>query len=254
MPFISREDLRLVVAKSGPEVDLEKVERGFIHRILQFSQRTVREAMAPLVRVSAIPDTLTVAQTLEEFRATRYSRLLVYHRRIDNLIGVVHGFDLLGLEPTAQAIKDYIHPVTYVPEMKKVDRCLAEMQRQGVHLAVVVDEYGGAVGIITIEDLVEEIVGEIADEFDQEAAPYKQLGEGRYLINARMEIEALNDALHLNLPAGDYDTLAGFLIWQAGDLPRLGEHIQYDHLRFIVRQADARTLKEVELVVDHTRA
>ncbi|MHB8068235.1 MAG: hemolysin family protein [Desulfobaccales bacterium] len=251
LPFITREDLRLVVQKSGPEVDLEKQERLIIHRILQFSLRTVKEVMVPLVRVAAVPDTLTVGQALEEFRAAPFARFPVYHRRIDNLSGVLHSFDLLGEDHLSQPIKPYVRPLLYVPEIKKIDRLLTEMQRSGTHLAAVVDEYGGAVGIVTLEDLLEEIVGEIADEFDQEAAPFKKLGEGHYLINARMEIGALNEFLHLDLPPGDYETLAGFLISQLGDLPRPGEQIKYRNLRFIVRQAEARTLKEVEVFVDY---
>lgn len=251
LPFISREDLHLVVQKSGPEVDLETPERRIIHRILHFSLRSVKEVMVPLVRVAAVPDTLTVAQALEEFRTTRFSRLPIYHRRIDNLIGVLHAFDLLGEEALERSVRAYMRPVKYVPELKKIDRLLAEMQRQAVHLAAVVDEYGGAVGIVTIEDLLEEIVGEIADEFDQEVSPYKKLEEGHFLINARMEIGALKELLHLDLPPGDYETLAGFLIAQLGDLPRPGENILYSNLRFTVLQADSRAIKEVELFVDH---
>jgi putative hemolysin len=252
LPFISREDLHLVVAKSGPEVDLERKERLFIHRILQFSLRTVKEVMVPLIRVTAIPDTLTMDQALEEFRTSRFSRLPVYHHRIDNLIGVVHDFDLLGEDNLERPIRSIMRSVAYVPELKKIDRLLAEMQRQGHHLAVVVDEYGGAVGIVTIEDLLEEIVGEITDEFDQEVTPYRKLGEGHYLISARTEIKVLNESLHLKLPAGDYETLAGFLISQLGDLPRAGEHLQYRNFKFTVRQAEARAVKEVELFVDGT--
>jgi putative hemolysin len=252
LPFITREDLRLVVAKSGPEVDLERAERLFIHRILQFSLRTVKEVMVPLIRVTAIPDTMTMSQALEEFRTSHFSRLPVYHRRIDNLIGVVHDFDLLGEGNLERPIRSLMRSVTYVPELKKIDRLLAEMQRQGHHLAVVVDEYGGAVGIVTIEDLLEEIVGEITDEFDQEVTPYKKLAEGHYLINARTEIKVLNEALHLKLPGGDYETLAGFLIFHLGDLPRAGEQLQFRNLRFTIRQAEARAIKEVELVVAQT--
>jgi putative hemolysin len=250
LPFITREDLHLVVSKSGPEVDLKGKERIFIHRILQFSLRTVKEVMVPLVRVTAIPETLTMRQALEEFRNTRFSRLPVYHRRIDNLIGVLHSFDLLGEANLDHSIKALMRPVNYVPELKKIDRLLAEMQRQGTHLAVVVDEYGGAVGIVTIEDLLEEIVGEIIDEFDQEVAPFKKLSEGRYLISGRTEIKILNEILHLDLPPGDYETLAGFLIAHLGDLPRSGEQLQYRNLKFIVRQAEARAVREVELIVN----
>lgn len=250
LPFITREDLSLVVTKSGPEVDLAGKERLFIHRILQFSLRTVKEVMVPLIRVTAIPDTLSIAQAQEEFRNTRFSRLPVYHRRIDNLIGVLHSFDLLGEERRDHPIKPFVRPVKYVPELKKIDRLLAEMQRDGSHLAVVVDEYGGAVGIVAIEDLLEEIVGEITDEFDQEVIPFRKLGEGHYLISARTEIKTLNESLKLNLPPGDYETLAGFLIAQLGDLPRGGEMVHYRNLKFTVRSIEARTIKEVELHVD----
>ena len=124
------------------------------------------------------------------------------------------------------------------------------MQRQGRHLAVVVDEYGGTVGLVTIEDLLEEIVGEISDEFDHEVTPFRKLGENHYLINAQMEIDALNEALHLDLPAGDYETLAGFLISQLWELPRAGEHLRFANLNFVVRRAEPRAIKEVELFVN----
>ncbi len=254
LPFITREDLHLVVQRGGPEMDLETPERRILNRILHFSLRTAKDVMVPLVRVEAIPDTLTVAQALEEFRISRFARLPVYHRRIDSLEGVVHGIDLLGEETSGRPIRPYIRPIHYVPEVKKIDRLLIEMQRSGIHLAAVVDEYGGAAGIVTIEDLLEEVVGEIADEFDQEVSPYKKLDDGHYLINARTEITELNEALHLDLPPGDYETLAGFLIAQAEELPRPGEQLRYRHLRFIVRQAEARLIKEVELFVDKPSA
>jgi len=250
LPFVTREDLHLVVTKSGPEVDLETPERRIINRILHFSLRTVKEAMVPLVRVAAIPDTTTVAQALEEFRATHFSRLPVYHRRIDNLVGVLHDFDLLGEEVSSRSIRSLVRSVHYVPETKKIDQLLPEMQRMGLHMSVVVDEYGGTVGIVTIEDLLEEIVGEIDDEFDQAVTPFRKLGEGHYLVNARMEMEALNEALHLDLPLGDYETLAGFIISQIGDLPRAGEQVRWGNLRFVVRLAEARSVREVELFVE----
>ncbi|MFW6122628.1 MAG: hemolysin family protein [Thermodesulfobacteriota bacterium] len=250
MPFITREDLSLVVKKSGPEVDLESTERQIINRILYFSLRTVKEVMVPLVRVAAVSDTSTVTQALAEFRATRFSRLPVYHLRIDNLVGVLHDFDLLGEGTSHRSIKPFVRPVHFVPELKKVDQLLPEMQRLGIHMSVVVDEYGGTVGIVTIEDLLEEIVGEIADEFDQAVTPYRKLGEDHYLINARMKVESLNEALNLELPPGDYETLAGFIISQLGDLPRAGEQLRWRNVRFVVRSAEARSIREVELFVE----
>ncbi len=250
VPFVTREELQMVVRAAGADVDLTGEERTIIHRILRFSQISVKEVMVPLIEVTAIPETFLWSQALEVFRRTHYARLLVYRQRIDNIIGMVHSFDLLGEGGDARSIKKLIRPVRYVPETKRADLLLVELQRQGIHLAAVVDEYGGVVGIVTIEDLLEEIVGEIADEFDQEAAPFKKLRDQVYLVNARMKIEAVNEALGLNLPLGNYDTLGGFLINQMGDLPRAGDRVQFNRVHFHVRSADLRSVKEVEIHVE----
>ncbi|MFP3867512.1 MAG: hemolysin family protein [Desulfobacteraceae bacterium] len=254
VPFVTREELQMVVKVSRPEVALKGEERAIIHRILHFSQTTVKEVMVPLIEVAAIPETFLVSQALAELQRTHFSRLPVYRQRIDNIIGVLHSFDLLGEEPSSRAIKPLVRGVEYVPEIKRVDYLLGEMQRMGLHLAVVVDEYGGAVGIVTIEDLLEEIVGEIADEFDQEMPPFQKLWEGIYLVNARMEIQALNEALGLELPLGNYETLGGFLIHQLGDIPRSGDRLQFQNLTFIIRSATVRAIKEVEIHVRPTTA
>ncbi len=250
VPFITREELQMVVKAGADEVDLETMERTIIQRILHFSQTMVREAMIPLIEVVAIPETYLVSQALEEFRRGPYSRLPVYRRRIDNIIGYLHSMELLGEKDTSQSIKKFIRPVRFAPESKRADQLLLEMQQLGIHLVVAVDEYGGAVGIVTLEDLLEEVVGEIADEFDRDTLGIKELPQGDYLINARMEIEALNESLKLNLPLGNYHTLGGFLIKQAGDIPRVGEQIHYRNLLFTVRNGDLRTIKEVEVHVE----
>jgi CBS domain containing-hemolysin-like protein len=250
VPFITREELQMVVKAGADEVDLETMERTIIQRILHFSQTMVREAMIPLIEVVAIPETYLVSQALEEFRRGPYSRLPVYRRRIDNIIGYLHSMELLGEKDTSQSIKKFIRPVRFAPESKRADQLLLEMQQLGIHLVVAVDEYGGAVGIVTLEDLLEEVVGEIADEFDRDTLVVKELQKDDYLINARMEIEALNESLKLNLPLGNYHTLGGFLIKQAGDIPRVGEQIRYRNLLFMVRNGDLRTIKEVEVHVE----
>jgi putative hemolysin len=250
VPFVTREELQMVVRAGGTEVDLDTEERTIIHRILHFSQTIVREAMIPLIEVVAIPETYLVSQALDEFRRGRFSRLPVYRRRIDNIIGVLHSFDLLGEKDTFRGIEKFIRPARFVPETKRADQLLVEMQQLGIHLVVVVDEYGGAVGIVTLEDLLEEVVGEIADEFDRDINQFQQLREGVYLVNARMEIEAVNENLNLNLPLGNYHTLGGFLIKQVGDIPRIGQRTRYSNLLFVIRNADLRAIKEVEVHVE----
>jgi putative hemolysin len=254
VPFVTREELQMVVKAGGTDVELETEERTIISRILHFSQTLVREAMIPLIEVVAIPETYLVSQALDEFSQGRFSRLPVYRRRIDNIIGVLHSFDLLGEKNTSQSIEKFIHPARFVPETKRADQMLVEMQQLGIHLIVVVDEYGGAVGIVTLEDLLEEVVGEITDEFAHDINQFKEIREGVYIINARMEIEALNENFNLNLPLGNYHTLGGFLIKQAGDIPRTGERLRYRNLLFIIHKADLRTIKEVEVHVEAASA
>ncbi|MBM4289950.1 MAG: HlyC/CorC family transporter [Deltaproteobacteria bacterium] len=254
VPFVTREELQMVVKAGGADVDLATEERTIIHRILHFSQTMVREAMVPLIEVAAVPETYLVSQALDAFRRGRFSRLPVYRQRIDNIIGVLDSFDLLGEKNTAQSIGRFVHPVRYAPETMRADQLLVEMQQMGTHLVVAVDEYGGAVGIVTLEDLLEEIVGEIADEFDKDDKQFRKMREGIYLINARMEIEDLNEKLDLNLPLGHYHTLGGFLIAQSGDIPAIGRRIRYQNLLFIIRQADLRAVKEVEVHVEGASA
>jgi CBS domain containing-hemolysin-like protein len=254
VPFVTREELQMVVKAGGTDVELETEEKTIINRILHFSQTMVREAMIPLIEVVAIPETYLVSQALDEFSRGHFSRLPVYRRRIDNIIGVLHSFDLLGEKHTGQSIEKFIHPARFVPETKRADQLLLEMQQMGMHLSVVVDEYGGAVGIVTLEDLLEEVVGEITNEFAREVNQFKEIREGVYTVSARMEIEALNENLNLNLPLGNYHTLGGFLIKQAGDIPRNGERLRYRNLLFIIRIADLRTIKEVEVHVDAASA
>lgn len=250
VPFVTREELQMVVKAGGTDVELETEEKTIINRILHFSQTMVREAMIPLIEVVAIPETYLVSQALDEFSRGHFSRLPVYRRRIDNIIGVLHSFDLLGEKHTGQSIEKFIHPARFVPETKRADQLLLEMQQMGMHLSVVVDEYGGAVGIVTLEDLLEEVVGEITNEFAREVNQFKEIREGVYTVSARMEIEALNENLNLNLPLGNYHTLGGFLIKQAGDIPRNGERLRYHNLLFIIRKADLRAIKEVEVHVE----
>ncbi len=132
VPFVTREELQMVVKAGADEVDLETVERTIIQRILHFSQTMVREAMIPLIEVVAIPETYLVSQALDEFRRGPFSRLPVYHRRIDNIIGVLHSFELLGEKDTSQSIKKFIHPVRFAPETKRADQLLLEMQQLGM--------------------------------------------------------------------------------------------------------------------------
>lgn len=255
-PYVTREEFRLLLQEDaaeaglagGPTVDLRAVEKQLIVKMFSFTETAVREAMVPLIEVSAVPEEATVEQALEVFHTRPFSRLPVFRERIDNVVGVLNSFDLLGSRPE-DSITPFRRPAFFVPETKRVDELLVEMQRKRLHLAVVVDEYGGAVGIVTVEDLLEEIMGEIRDEFEPEEKRLVRLGEGRYLASARIEIDELNERLGLNLPKDDYETLGGLILDRLGRIPTAGQTLREGGVAMTIHSATERAIKDVELRV-----
>ncbi len=252
-PYVTREEFLLLLGQAeggGPTLELRAAEKKLILKMFSFTRTAVREALVPLIEVSAVPEQASVAEALEVFREKPYSRLPVYRERIDDIVGVLNSFDLLGAEPAASIIR-FRRPAHYVPETKRVDELLVDMQRKRLHLAVVVDEYGGAVGIVTVEDLLEEIMGEIRDEFEPEQRRLVRLGEGRYLASARLEIDELNERLGVGLTKDGYETLGGLILQRLGRVPGAGEVLREGRLTMTVRSATERAIKEVELSIRH---
>lgn len=249
-PFLTRKELKMLLSLDEAELQLEKREKTVIQNILSFSETKVKEVMIPLVDVAAIGEDYQITKALEVFHNTRHSRIPVFKDRIDNIIGLVNAFDLIGEVHKIDTIKPFVRRIYFVPETKYVYQLLIELQRKRIHMAAVVDEYGGAVGIVTLEDLLEEIVGEIKDEFDREEPYYVKTAEGRYLVSARMEVGALYETLHIRLPEGDYETLGGFILQELGYIPKVGEIVRYRNLTFIVKKASEHNIKEVEMVVE----
>ncbi len=246
LPAVTREEIRLLVSS---EEALDPDERRFIERLLEFSQKNAAQVMLPIVRVKGIEEGATVQQALQAFVSTGFSRLVVYRRHLSNIVGFIMAMDFLDLPPGPQSIRRFVREVLYVPETKPAAELLAEMQREGRSLCVVVDEYAQASGIITIEDLVEEILGEFFDEFDPKLAPYVRLGPGHFLVKAWLEIERIRDELGLDIPPGDYETIGGFVLKLAGRIPRIGERLEYDNLVFQIRRAHKMGLEEIEIWV-----
>ena len=249
LPFVTREELRLIVKMSRKGSDLTPEEVAMIDRLFDFAHTTVKEAMVPLVDVVAVEDSATVKEVVELIDKKGHSRFPVYHERIDNIIGVINSFDLLDSSLREGSLDSFIRTVPYVPEVKPVDDLLIEMQKQRNHLSIVVDEYGGSVGIITIEDILEEIVGEIEDEYDPDKKLYRKTGEGRYIVNSRMEVDQMCELLPLSLPEGDYETLGGFLLEQFGHIPRPGEVLHFRNMTFTVLSSDERSIGGVEIEI-----
>ncbi|MCB9780159.1 MAG: HlyC/CorC family transporter [Alphaproteobacteria bacterium] len=251
-PAVTREEIRLLLADAPVDGLLEPaairpVDHQLIRRVFQFTESKVEDAMVPLIEVVAVPATTTVAQAARRMAISGHSRLPVYRDRIDQITGLVIHQDVLAAEDWDAPVQSVARPVLFVPESKGVDELLVEMRRQRAHMAVAVDEYGGAVGIITIEDLLEEIVGEIEDESDRSRDLVRRTGEREWLASGRAEREHLEATCGLMLPDGDFETLAGYVLGALGRVPRPGEFVNVDDFTITVSKANERAVVELTL-------
>ncbi|MGP0630470.1 hemolysin family protein [Nitrospina sp. 32_T5] len=244
---VSREQIRHISHPESNTSELEPEERVMIHRIFNFSELTVEQCMVPLIQLYAISDTATVEEANKLAMESGFSRLPVFHERMFNLIGILNTFDLLTIPPDNSPITDLIRPAYYIPPNKKLDDLLKELQQRGLHLAIVVDEHGGCVGIITIEDLLEQIVGEIEDEYDEPPKYYEKYDEDGYLVQGDIEIAMLNEELDLDLPEGNYETVAGLMIDRLEKIPVAGDQVIVQDCRLTVKEASKRKINSVIL-------
>jgi putative hemolysin len=248
-PFVTRDELRVLMWESGRLGILEKHEQDMIHHIFKFRETAVKSVMVPLVSVDAIGVSQKVASVLKVIVDRGHSRIPIYEGRIDNIIGYVSVSDLLGKDPST-SIRRLMKPVLVVPETKSIADLLLDLKARGEHLAVVVDEYGGVSGIATVEDIVEEIVGEIEDEFDLPEG--KQVGQepGGIVVDGSIDLDRVNEQLGLSLPEGDYETLAGFVASLTGRIPHKGERVRYDGITFDILESTDRAIHRIKVVVD----
>jgi CBS domain containing-hemolysin-like protein len=247
----TREDLETLLSYGRRESELKSTEKKMIRRILEFRETEARHVLIPLVHVDAIEDTATLREALERFERHRHSRMPAYSERIDNIVGILEASDLFMANDLEQPIRHYLNSPHYVAETQALRTLLEEMHREDNEMVIVVDEHGGAVGILTFEDIVEEIVGEISDEYDVETAPFKELSEDTWLIQARMEVPHINEQLGFQLPEGEYETLSGFLLQQFGRIPEPRDELFFNtpagQFKFTIRQATERHIETVRV-------
>ncbi len=248
---VTDESLRDWVEQEQPESTLDHGEREMIYSIFHFSETMTKEIMVPRMDVLALDVNTTIREARQEFINAGHSRVPVYDDTIDNVIGLLYAKDLLAVVDGDDSIanqRNLIRPAYFVPEAKKVDELLSEMQSRGVHMALVVDEYGGVAGVVTLEDIVEEIVGEIRDEYDQgEVSLYEELPEGGYLIQGRATIDEFNEITGLNLSDEYADTLGGYIYGQLGRVPQPGEVVRNENFDFTVEEVVARRILKVRV-------
>ena len=229
---------------------IEPEERAFIHSIIDFGDTVVREVMVPRPDMVTTEAGLTVSEALRQALSVGYSRLPVYRENIDDVVGIAYAKDLMGREldgRDAEAVGEHARPAQFVPETKRVSSMLREMQDSKFHMAIVVDEYGGTAGLVTLEDLIEELVGEIVDEFDVEEPGVERLAGGGIVVTGRMPLDDAADLLGTELPEGGWDTVGGLLLDMAGRVPAEGESVTVDGFRLVAERVQGRRIARVRI-------
>jgi CBS domain containing-hemolysin-like protein len=247
-PVVSEEELLAFAGVAVDDAVLEAEERQLIENTIEFGDTVVREVMVPRPDMVTVSSEFKVGDVMEVIILNGFSRLPVTGDGIDDIIGVVYAKDLMRAERDGKGdapVTDFVRPATFVPETKKVASLLREMQAQRFHLAIVVDEYGGTAGLVTLEDLIEELVGEIVDEYDVEELQAERLPTGELRVNARMNIDDLNELLDHELPEGDWDSVGGLLIALLGHVPVEGETADVDGHRLRAEKVDGRRIGRV---------
>ncbi|MHB1646254.1 MAG: HlyC/CorC family transporter [Candidatus Acididesulfobacter diazotrophicus] len=248
--FLTKDELIKVLTISGNIGELKNYEKKIIKRIFEFGKKTAKDIMIPLINIVAIEESTSLIEAHEIILESNYSRIPVFKDRVDNILGIAFAFDIYNKENNNKIIKDIAKPVLFIPETLNISVLMVRMQKSHQQASIVVDEYGGAAGLITFEDILEEIVGEIRDETDEEEFMYKKIGEDTYIVNTRLSLEALGELLNIkinNPEETDYETISGLIMDRLGRIPAPGERFLIDNMQFTVTKATNKSVKEVTL-------
>ncbi len=230
---------------------IETEERALIHSVIEFGDTIVREVMVPRPDMCSVEAERTVSDALGIAMSAGYSRLPVYLQNIDDVLGVAYAKDLVRAEREGfrdESVRGFVREAHFVPETKRVSRLMREMQALQYHLAIVVDEYGGTAGLVTLEDLIEELVGEIVDEYDIEEPPVERLGGGELSVTGRLDVDELAELVHAELPEGDWDTVGGLFINLLGRVPGEGESVEEGGIRLVAEKVQGNRIGRIRVV------
>jgi CBS domain containing-hemolysin-like protein len=249
-PFTLREEMvTMLKMPAAADGDIQPVEKQMIQRLFSFSETRVEDSMRPLIQVTAIDREATCGEARRLAIETSHARLPVFEERVDQIVGMLYVLDLLG-EADERPITDFIRDALYVPATKSVQDLLMQLRQTGEVVAVVVDEFGAAEGIVTVEDIVEEVVEDLSDEYDTKEpaqSPFHKLDERDYLTSGRTELSQIAETLGINLPSEDYSTIAGYILHRTGSIPAQGTQIEADKISLTVHRASARAIEEVRI-------
>ncbi|MGB8220316.1 MAG: hemolysin family protein [Methanoregula sp.] len=255
-PAVTEEEIKEWIDVGKEEGTIEQDEKEMLYSVLEFGDTTSREIMTPRVDVILMEDTSGIGEAIRIFNETGFSRIPVYHDQIDNITGVLNVKDVFSAMVSKRkdlSIKEIMYDPTFVPETKKIDELLKELQVHRVQIAIVIDEYSSFVGIVTVEDILEELVGEIMDEYDKEEPEVQTISEGVYVLDAQMWVDDINDELGLGLPMDEsYETVGGLLIDRLGHIPQHpGEKVEIEagRITLVVMQMHGRRIVKIKCVV-----
>ena len=247
--FTLREEMLTMIQMPAQGSDIHSVEKTMIRRLFDFTETTAYDVMVPLIDVVAIERNATCGEAVSLAGEMAHVRLPVYEQRVNKVVGYLNALELIGMEPN-QPIKPHVQPVRFVPTSKNISELLIAFRRDDDAVAVVVDEFGGALGIITIEDVMEEVVEEIEDEYDIKVKPtqwVRRLSAKEFIVSARIELDTLEREVGIQLPKGKYATLAGFLLEKAGEIPTPGTIIKASGILFTIEQSTPQAITEVRI-------
>ena len=250
MPFVTEEEIKTMVDAGEEGGVLEEGEKEMIYSVFELGDTTAREIMVPRMDMVALDVTTPLTETVDAIIKTAHTRIPVYEGNRDNIIGLIHAKDLFPLLRGCDletSLRSLVRPAYFVPESKKLDDLLRELQQNRMHMAIVVDEYGGTAGLVTIEDLLEEIVGEIQDEYDKEEVQIQGLGEGEAVFDARTSLNDVNETLGLHLEGEDFDSIGGLVYSQLGKMPAPGDEVRVDSVTVAVLSTIGRRIKKVKV-------
>ncbi len=250
--LLSKDELKTLIEFSEERGALEEEEREMIHSIFEFSKTTVKEIMVPRIDMVCVERKTTLEKLIKLIHSKGHTRIPLFEETVDNILGIIHAKELLPFINNSGKKVDLVSlakPAMFVPESKQIDELLSEIQAERQHMAIVVDEYGGTAGLITLEDVIEEIVGEIQDEYDKEKPLYRKIDENHFLIDAKIDLDELNDKLNLNLPVDkNYESLGGFIFNLIGSVPEKKQEIKYASYKFIIEKTEKNRIVEVLLI------
>jgi len=249
-PTISEEEFRTAISIGEAEGVVEGNEAEMLHKVFEFTDRPVSKIMVPRTEIAWVEQGTKLSDFLNLYTQGRYSRFPVYKDNTDNVVGMLHAKDVLmkltdESDSKEGVIDDLMRPAFFVPEGKRLGELLAEMRDGGHHAAVVVDEFGGIAGMVTLGQLTEEIVGDIRDELTGKEKDFIVTGDSTFQLDGGFRIEDANEELGLNLPSGDYETVAGFILSHLGRIPKQGEHFKYQNLKFVITEIRGMKIEKV---------